>query len=97
LDTYYLQSDQTFSTSHDYKVAKIIANDLIQVYLEDQLYKLNKNLQPKDSSTTNLNWTGSKTAMIELIYALHYQEVLENGNIDIRLIVQHFENMFNTK
>jgi hypothetical protein len=97
LDTYYLQSDQTFSTSHDYKVAKIIANDLIQVYLEDQLYKLNKNLQPKDSSTTNLNWTGSKTDMIELIYALHYQEVLENGNIDIRLIVQHFENMFNTK
>ena len=42
LDTYYLQSDQAFSTSHDYKVAKIIANDLIQVYLEDQLYNLNK-------------------------------------------------------
>lgn len=38
LDTYYFQSDQSFSTSHDYKVAKIMANDLIQVYLEDQLY-----------------------------------------------------------
>ena len=38
LDTYYFQSDQSFSTSHDYKVAKIIANDLIQVYIEDQLY-----------------------------------------------------------
>lgn len=30
LDTYYFESDQTFSTSHDYKVAKIMANDLIQ-------------------------------------------------------------------
>lgn len=96
LDTYYFESDHNFSTSHDYKVAKIIANDLIQVYLESQLYSLNKHHQSKNSSSTNLNWTGSKTAMIELIYALYYQGVLENGNIDIRLIAKHFEEMFNT-
>ena len=95
LDTYYLQSDQTFSTSHDYKVAKIMANDLIQVYLEDQLYNLNKHLLPKQSSAISVNWTGSKTAMIEMIYALYYQNVFDNGNIDIRLIAKHFENTFN--
>ena len=32
LDTFYFEADHRFSTSHDYKVAKIIANDLIQVY-----------------------------------------------------------------
>src|SRR5690606_39261883 len=37
LDTYYFQSDHSFCTSHDYKVTKIIANDLIQVYVEDKL------------------------------------------------------------
>ncbi|MFT4018864.1 MAG: RteC domain-containing protein [Agriterribacter sp.] len=37
LDNYYFEADHSFSTSHDYKVAKIIANDLIQIYLEDQL------------------------------------------------------------
>lgn len=37
LDTYYFQSDHSFNTSHDYKVAKIIANDLIQVYIECKL------------------------------------------------------------
>jgi hypothetical protein len=95
LDTYYLQSDQTFCTSHDYKVAKIIANDLIQVYLENQLYNLNKHLLPKQSSSISVNWTGSKTAMIEMIYAMHYQNVFDNGNIDIRLIAKHFENTFN--
>ena len=95
LDTYYLQSDQTFSTSHDYKVAKIMANDLIQVYLENQLYNLNKHLLPKQSSAISVNWTGSKTAMIEMIYALYYQNVFDNGNIDIRLIAKHFENTFN--
>lgn len=94
LDTYYFESDQTFSTSHDYKVAKIIANDLIQVYIEDQLYS---NTEKGDILTDlpRLNWTGSKASLIELIYALHYQGVFDNGNTDIRLIAKYFENMFN--
>lgn len=93
LDTYYFQSDQTFSTSHDYKVAKIIANDLIQVYIEDQLYT--KTQGNKSVAIEKLSWTGSKTAMIELIYALNCQGVFDNGNSDIRLIAQYFEDTFN--
>lgn len=93
LDTGYFQSDLTFSTSHDYKVAKIIANDLIQVYIEDQLY--NKDQNGKTTAIKKLNWTSSKVALIELIYALHYQGVFENGNADIRLIAKYFENAFN--
>ncbi|GAA4135090.1 RteC domain-containing protein [Sphingobacterium kyonggiense] len=95
LDTYYFQSDQSFSTSHDYKVAKIMANDLIQVYLEDQLYCTNKRLFTKRTAISGLNWTGSKAALTELIYSLYYQSVLDNGNTDIRLIAEHFENVFN--
>lgn len=92
LDTYYFQSDHTFSTSHDYKVAKIIANDLIQVYIEDQLYsKFKKN---KSTAQKKLKWTGSKVALIELIYALHYQNVFDNGNNDIREVAQYFESAF---
>ncbi len=37
LDSYYFESDSRFCTSHDFKVAKILANDLIQVYIENQL------------------------------------------------------------
>ncbi|WP_232214761.1 RteC domain-containing protein [Asinibacterium sp. OR53] len=95
LDTYYFQSDQTFSTSHDYKVAKIIANDLIQVYIEGQLYS--KTQDSNSASTEKLNWTGSKVAMIELIYALHYQGVFDNGNSDIRIIAQYFESAFDVE
>lgn len=93
LDTYYFQSDHSFNTSHDYKVAKIIANDLIQVYIEDQLY--NKHQEEKSTAPKKLNWTGSKASLIELIYALHYQGVFDNGNADIRLIAKYFENTFN--
>jgi len=93
LDTHYFQSDHNFSTSHDYKVAKIIANDLIQVYIEDQLN--NKDQESKSTAPKKLNWTGSKVALIELIYALHYQGVFDNGNSDIRLIAKYFEFAFN--
>lgn len=92
LDTFYFEADHNFSTSHDYKVAKIIANDLIQVYLEDQLYKVphqNKSITP------SVNWTGSKTALTELIYALYSQGVFDNGNADIKLIARTFEIAFN--
>ena len=92
LDTYYFQSDQSFSTSHDYKVAKIIANDLIQVYIEDQLY--NKFQKDKPKALKKLKWTGSKVALIELIYALHYQDVFDKGNNDIREVAQYFESTF---
>lgn len=94
LDTYYFESDQTFSTSHDYKVAKIIANDLIQVYIENQLYN---SLEKDDilSDLPKLSWTASKASLIELIYAIHYQAVFDNGKSDIRLIAKCFESTFN--
>lgn len=92
LDTYYFESDHSFSTSHDYKVAKILANDLVQVYLEDQLFDMNQKHRP--SLGSNLNWTSSKTALIELIYALYAQGVFDNGNTDIKVIANTFENMF---
>lgn len=93
LDTYFFESDHNFSTSHDYKVAKILANDLIQVYLEDRLSYLQKRSKPINHS--NLNWTSSKTALIELIYALHSQGVFENGNADVKHIAKYFESIFN--
>jgi len=90
LDTYYFEADHNFSTSHDYKVAKIIANDLIQVYLENErsnIAKKNKNIH-----SDPISWTSSKTALIELIYALHSQSVFNNGNVDIKAIAKTFEN-----
>ncbi|WP_028298700.1 RteC domain-containing protein [Olivibacter sitiensis] len=94
LDTVYFEADHRFSTSHDYKAAKIIANDLIQVYIEDQL---NKNNQKKTTDPTILNWTASKTALTELIYALHSEGVFNDGNADIKAIAKTFELAFNIR
>ncbi|RKF36841.1 tetracycline regulation of excision, RteC [Sphingobacterium siyangense] len=93
LDTFYFEADHRFSTSHDYKVAKIIANDLIQVYLEDRL----KNIKLKKVSDNSVKWTASKTALTELIYALYSHGVFNNGNADIKLIAKKFEESFNSE
>ena len=91
LDTFYFEADHRFSTSHDYKVAKIIANDLIQVYLEDRL----NNINVKKVSDNSLIWTASKTAFTELIYALYSHGAFNNGNTEIKLIAKTFEDAFN--
>lgn len=94
LDAFYFEADHNYTTSHDFKVAKIMANDLIQIYLENQLKLADKFNQPS-SLSPKLQWTGSKTALTELIYALHSQGTFDNGNADIKVIAKVFETMFN--
>lgn len=98
LDSFYFEVDHSYSTSHDFKVAKIMAHDLIQVYLEDQLLML-ENKEPKEKSQVNpkvkQTWTGSKVALIELLYALHTEGVFNNGSSDLKDIAEYFENIFN--
>jgi len=53
LDTYYFETDHNFNTSHDYKITKIIANDLIEEYLENQLFKTAVNNSPKNPTKLN--------------------------------------------
>ena len=97
LDSFYFESDKNFSTTHDYKVAKILAHDLIQVYIEDKLLIM-ENKEPMEKSQLNhnlrLNWTGSKVALIELLYALHSEGVFNNGAADLKDIVEYFEHAF---
>jgi len=98
LDSFYFEVDHSFSTSHDFKVAKIMAHDLIQVYLEDKLLMM-ENREPKEKSQVNpkvkQSWTGSKVALIELLYALHTEGVFNNGASDLKDIAEYFENVFN--
>ena len=98
LDSYYIETDHSFSTSHDYKVAKIIANDLIELYIESKILDMEIK-EPREKSQLNhnskQNWTGSKVALIELLYALHSDGVFNNGASDLKDIVEYFENIFN--
>jgi hypothetical protein len=98
LESFIFDSDPKFTTSHDHRISKILANDQLQVYLEDRLASYQRPGQIAASQVlpkTKLNWSESKTALIEIIYALHSQGVFENGKADLKEIASYFETMFN--
>jgi len=87
-----------FSTNCDYKVGKILANDKIESYL---MFKLDKLENKEFASPLNsvypkgkLTWTGNKTDLIELIYALVEAKVFNNGKSTLKSVVAYFENVF---
>lgn len=98
VDSFFFEADERFSTSHDFKVAKILAHDRLQVYLEEELSNLDRkeiNMTAQDAPKVKLYWTESKTSLIELIYALHAEGAIDNGRADIKDIADVFAYLFN--
>lgn len=83
-----LDLDESFSSGYDTKLGKILANELLKQYI---LKLINRGAIVK----SQLTWTGSKTDLIELIYAFHSAKVFDRGVADIRHIASTFENLFN--
>ena len=83
VDSFYYETDPQFSTSHDFKVAKILANELLEIYLTNRLHELERREQRKRVKNgfmgKVLRWTGTKRALVELIYALDAAAVVNKG------------------
>lgn len=88
-----IDRDEKFTTGYDTKLAKILANELLKKHILELLKKLEVDRSADASST--LTWTGSKTDLIELIYALHSSDVFNNGTANIKVIASAFEEVFN--
>ncbi len=99
LDSFFFETDYRFSTSHDFKVATIIANDQLQVYLETELANIDKrkvkmNTNTEYSQKSTIKWTGSKASLIELMYAFHADGSFNHGNVEVKQIAEFIENSF---
>jgi hypothetical protein len=92
-----IDNDFAFSTSHDYKVARIMANDLLSVYLNSELAALDRQTNHRRNylKEGTYCWTESKIALVELIYALQSSGCINNGTGDIKDIAALFETDFN--
>jgi hypothetical protein len=98
LETFYFETDPKFSTSHDYKISMILANDLLQVYLEDGIMELERTAPKQKSEVSQKSdvlWTAPKVALIELLYALHSEPTLNYGKAELRQIAVALEKAFN--
>lgn len=93
--------DDNFSTGYDYTVAKIIAFNRLEVFLNKELDKIQ--LNPKNPHVDYLGtlekfrWTGSKISLYELIYSLCSTAVLNDGNCEINELTELFEQIFNIR
>ncbi len=97
-DDFHFLTDEDFSTSHDSTVATILAYDLLIIYLKREIDKLENdtkhvNLQVLQKQS-KITWTAHKTDLIELIYALHSTDVINNGTVDIKDIARVIERIF---
>lgn len=95
LNSFVFEIDPNFSTYFDYKVAKIIANELIYGYLTTKLSpEQNPDVLLQDSDSKDIFWTQTKNALIELIYALHACDAISHGKLGIRKISMVFQILF---
>jgi len=88
--------DPDFSTPKDILLAEFKAFDAFVVYLQNRMIDKSKVHIEKPGelkAQINLQWTASKSALIELVYALHYNRVINNGNADIKDIALAFQQV----
>ena len=95
-DTYAAVIDRQLCTPHSLKIATIIANERLRVYINNAVTEeANKGQQQnKQDGVMQLQWTESKTSLIEIIYAFYAAKVFNNGDATIEAITRYCEKVF---
>jgi len=88
------EADNQFSTSHDFKVAKLIANEVLRDYLLSKVAPIKSQQVNSLPAKRNLKWTGSNVALVELLYALQTEGAFNNGNASLSEIATVFSSYF---
>ena len=82
-------SDYPTIAAFDYKLAKLLANELIKQYIQQVLRR-----QTVPESQIGLPWTASKTSLVELGVALQAVGAFNHSNADLKHILAVFEKIF---
>lgn len=93
-ENFHINIDSRITTCYDYKIAKIMAAEAIADFIEEQIAHLNQP-QKEKPFLSKWQWTGSKTDLTELIYALHTKKSINNGNADIMEIATDLGKLLN--
>lgn len=97
LESFYFERDPMFSTNFDFKVAKLLANDMLAAYLNCELAKLKyqeENCYQIDEELPPAKWTDKKTALGEIIYGIHEEKSINAGAIEIKALATIFGRIF---
>lgn len=86
--------DTNFSTSKDMVLAQILGNTRTINYLKHKLSRKKRKGFSNKEITAPLKWTGSKVDLVELVYALQANNMINNGNVGIKELAKNIENLF---
>ncbi|SHE35331.1 RteC protein [Mariniphaga anaerophila] len=96
LDCQHFIFDPFFSTSHDYTLAAIKANEKIAAYCNAEINRLrhrgNYRLVRSD-----MFWSLNKRDLMQVIYGIYYTNAVNRGKVQIKELVCGFESLFNVK
>jgi hypothetical protein len=88
--------DEQFNTWQDYSFSVLRANDLLVEYLTREISRMENPEQANQMQQFGqFSWTGAKIDMVELIYALFFSRVINNGKITIKDLTRLFFQIFN--
>jgi hypothetical protein len=88
-----LHRDAEFATAKDLLLSEISAKKKFLNFLEEQIEDLDHPAAIK-VGLKDLQWTASKAALTELVYAMHLSGCLNHGRINLKQVVQYFEKIF---
>jgi hypothetical protein len=99
VEIFSFERDANFSTNADLMATELLANDMLAVYLDAELAMLKRNEYQLSYPSSHLvltdKWTDSKSALVEVIYAIHTANSVNNGQVDIKVLAAKFSTMFN--
>lgn len=88
--------DEQFNTWQDHAFSVLRANDLLVEYLTREIDRIDNHEQPHHlQQLSPLSWTGNKIDLVELIYALFFSQVINNGKTTIKELAGLFCRAFN--
>lgn len=88
--------DREFCTLHSIKIAFLIAYQQLRQYFQDAMLEIENPIKTPVFATqqSEMNWTDSKTGLIELGYALHAAGSFNNGKADLKQINDYLQAVF---
>lgn len=95
LESFYYELDPKFSTNYDFKVARILANDMLHIFIRSELDALEESRYKNNDNRIQLsiNINAKKTDIIELLYSLDTINFFEGKSLN--RITALVENTFN--
>jgi len=90
----YLHSlDENFSTFQDGTLAKLLANEKLNLCIRDRMLRLSPDRTANTAATAK--WKASKVSLIELMYSLHISGSIQTANGNLSDLINFTEKIMN--